>query len=231
MRIVCVSDSHTMGPKVLVPDGDLLIHAGDHTFTGTKNEIFDAFKWLASLPHKHKLAIAGNHDLMFENEPARARGIIGLYNITYLEDRAVTIDGVKFYGSPWTPYFQGNPNYTWVFNLPRGDAGAARAHWARIPDDVDVLITHGPPRGILDIAKPRSDPRIGDVQLGDRVSNLQENRLRLHVFGHIHGSYGQETHGATTFVNAAVNTEDYDPINAPIVIDFEPARLPGAQVS
>lgn len=223
MKIVCISDTHTYGPKMAypIPPGDLLIHAGDHAFTGTKNEIFDAFKWLSSFPHRYKLAIAGNHDLMFENEPVRATGIAAQFpGITYLEDQAIEIEGVKFYGSPWQPYFQGNPNYRWVFNFPPQGENAALRCWAKIPDDTQVLITHGPPHGIMDSNVAHYDPRktFGCPQLRKRIRSLK--KLRLHVFGHIHGGFGRQEYNGVTFINAAVNTESYEPINPPQVFDL-----------
>jgi Icc-related predicted phosphoesterase len=206
MRIVCISDTHTRHGKLTVPDGDVLVHAGDFTGHGHENEVrrFDA--WLGSLPHRHKVVIAGNHDFCFENDPIEARS--WLQHCTYLEDSGVDIDGLKFWGSPWQPRF-----FDWAFNLDRGAALAAK--WALIPADTDVLITHGPPYGILDKTS-RQEP-VGCMDLLDAIERI---RPRLHVFGHIHEAYGIQERGRTRFVNASACDLRYAPVQAPIVVDL-----------
>ena len=124
-----------------MPEGDVLIHSGDMTRIGHSNEIKDFNRWMGEQDYAHKLCIAGNHDMLFEDHPSVARSLIT--NCTYLQDSSVTIDGVKFYGAPWQPEF-----FSWAFNVPRGPEIAAK--WYQIPDDTNVLITHGPPYGILD---------------------------------------------------------------------------------
>lgn len=206
MRIVCLSDTHSRHAKIDVPDGDVLVHAGDLTSRGEPHEIRDFHWWLQNLPHAHKLVIAGNHDWMFENHPEGARGL--LTDCTYLQDSGVTIDGVKFWGSPWQPWF-----YDWAFNLQRGLELADK--WARIPTDTDVLITHGPPHGILD--ETARGERAGCEDLARELHRVQP---RLHVFGHIHEAYGQLEQGGTTYVNACNCTLQYQPSNPAIVIDL-----------
>lgn len=246
MRIVAVSDTHTYGPKLHVPDGDVLIHCGDHTFRGTESEMIAAFKWLESLPHERKLIIAGNHD--FYLDPAVTDGhafrswlirrrkystveeFIAAYpSLTYLCDNAVEIEGVKFYGSPWQPWY-----WNWAFNFPGimhswnqhappiHDRETARAKWAEIPSDVEVLITHTPPKGVLDQADDST--KFGCPELRSRLNDLPG--LRLHLFGHIHESYGQKEYNVNgrdvTFVNAAICDIDYNPkaLHEPAVIDL-----------
>ena len=220
-----MSDTHTYGRRIAIPDGDVLIHAGDLTFHGDEAEISEALAWLASLPHRHKVFVAGNHGWFFDpNMPSSFRGrrlerhrsvealLADFPTLTYLQDSAVTIAGFNVWGSPWQPNF-----YDWAFNFPHGDYGvaAARHTWAAIPDDTHVLITHGPPLGILDtVYSQTGDTRAGDRELRDRVCALRE--LRLHVFGHLHESYGRFEEAAAndrpmrTFVNAAVNTRQYE---------------------
>jgi calcineurin-like phosphoesterase family protein len=231
MRIVCVSDTHTYGPLIQVPDGDVLVHAGDLTFRGTLDEVHGELAWLASLPHKHKLFIAGNHDFYFDERfqdghvfrnwvierPTPIPALLAEYpELTYLQDSSVTLDGVKFYGSPWQPWY-----YDWAFQFKNGDRNEAARKWGEIPLDTDVLITHGPALGILDKAYDRD--KLGDEYLRDALNDL--TNLKLHVCGHIHESYGIKrlNRGDGTmvpFVNAAINNIDYRPINAPIVVDL-----------
>ena len=136
VRIVCISDTHTLHRQVTVPDGDVLIHAGDICNHGTRGEVKQFVSWLGELPHRHKIFIAGNHDWPFDKHGRHAHHWIK--HGTYLQDTAIMIEGLKFYGSPWQPEF-----CNWAFNLPRGKR--LEFVWSSIPDDTDVLITHTPP--------------------------------------------------------------------------------------
>jgi Icc-related predicted phosphoesterase len=213
VRIVLISDTHTKHElERYIPDGDVLVHAGDFMNSGyDARDIINFNGWLGRLPHKRKVVIAGNHDRFFEGDHASyAEGL--LTNATYLLDSGVTIDGFKFYGSPWQPAF-----YDWAFNLPRG--AALKAKWDLIPDDTDVLITHGPPYGIRDWAYP------GREHLGcqDLLEATMRVKPQVHVFGHIHGGAGAfvEPSTGTRFVNAAFLNEQYQPWGTPIhVIDL-----------
>jgi len=201
MRIVCISDTHGMIGMLDMPRGDVLIHAGDLSSRGRLNE---ELQKLAAFPHKHKLVIAGNHDWCFERDIA---DVVIPDGVTYLCDEETIIDGVKFYGSPWQPEFG-----RWAFNLPRGPALADK--WAQIPEDTDVLITHGPPEGILDEVLYPAGEHVGCADLLERVRIV---RPKLHVFGHIHESYGVDFGEDTTFINASICTRKYFPENPPIV--------------
>jgi predicted phosphodiesterase len=195
MRIVCISDTHAQHQGLALPSGDVLVHAGDITRHGALEDDVESFdRWLGTLDHlyRFKIVIAGNHDFCFQNQPVEARARIT--NAIYLEDSGCERAGLRFYGSPWQPWFGG-----WAFNLPRGEALAAK--WALIPNDVDVLITHGPPEGILDVTK-RGDV-VGCHDLRERV---REIKPRLHVFGHIHEAAGQFKSEDTLFVNASMAT-------------------------
>ena len=205
MRIVCISDTHCRHDDVDLPDGDLLLHAGDATKRGTLDQIRDFDRWLGTLPHPHKVVIAGNHDFGFETDPT-ARALIT--NATYLQDEGIEIAGVSVWGSPWQPRF-----FDWAFNLDRGPDLAAV--WAKIPDRTDVLLTHGPPRGILDRTF-----RGEDVGCDDLLEAAQRVKPKLHVFGHIHEAYGRLDRDGTTFVNASTCTLRYEATQAPIVVDL-----------
>jgi Icc-related predicted phosphoesterase len=141
MKCVAVGDTHGMYRKINIPDGDVFIHAGDILGRGKLSELEDLNDWLSNLPHKHKIIIAGNHDWCFQDAEDEARAI--LTNGVYLQDELIKIEGINFYGSPWQPWF-----LDWAFNLPRGPKIAEK--WSRIPSNTDVLITHGPPMGVLD---------------------------------------------------------------------------------
>jgi predicted phosphohydrolase len=207
LRIVLVADTHGLHGRIDVPGGDILVHAGDICMRGALEEVEAFSRWLGALPHRHKIVIAGNHDFCFERQPAEARARLG--GCVYLQDAAVAVEGIRFYGSPWQPWF-----YDWAFNLPRGGE-ELRARWAAIPADTDVVITHGPPRGHGDLTA--SGERAGCEELLKRVDVV---RPRVHCFGHIHEGYGVTRNDHTQFVNASVCNLSYQPVNPPVVIDY-----------
>lgn len=212
MRIVCISDTHGMHAGLTVPDGDILIHAGDLTGRGTVPEVRNFNAWLGALPHRHKIVIAGNHDWVFERTPDVARE--AMTNAIYLQDSGVQIDGLRIWGSPVQPTF-----YNWAFNRDRG-TGIAR-HWDMIPDNTQLLITHGPPAGVCDNVDGLG---VGCADLYRRASELSS--LRAIVCGHVHEGYGMESlskkSSVPVVVNASICDARYRPINTPIVIEVEP---------
>ena len=148
----------------------------------------------------YKVVVAGNHDFLFEQD-REARTL--LTHATYLEDEERVVHGLRIYGSPWQPRF-----FNWAFNLDRGEP--LRRIWERIPQGIDILLTHGPPHGILDVTV--RGLRVGCEEL---AAALPRVRPRLHVFGHIHESYGQLVRDGTHFVNASTCNLQYQPIHAP----------------
>lgn len=209
MRIVIASDTHDQHAGVTVPDGDIFIHAGDFTMVGNARRIATFGKWVRALPHEYKIVIAGNHDVLFEDDLDEALDFLGSDRdgLIYLQDSGVTINGVYFWGSPWQPWFN-----DWAFNLPRGEALARK--WDLIPERTDVLITHGPPAGILD--------RVGSESFGcaDLLQRVLDLRLKVHVFGHIHGAAGMEVRNGVQFVNACICDESYRTTNPVRVVDL-----------
>jgi Icc-related predicted phosphoesterase len=224
MKIVLLSDTHGYHNSILIPYGDILIHAGDLTGSGELGQVSAAVKWLASLPHRHKIAIAGNHDLLFERQPGLAKTMLRGTGVTYLQDEGISVEGLLIYGTPWQPEFM-----HWAFNVPRGSLAK---YWNQIPSDLDILVTHGPPYGILDQRVPAGtrrlaaweddEPFAGSDHVGDEelLAAVERTRPRIHVFGHIHSCYGTSKSEHTTFYNASICNENYDPVNQPWVIDL-----------
>lgn len=202
-----LSDTHNCHEQMIIPEGDILIHAGDATNYGTISEIAAFNRWFKNLPHKHKIFVAGNHDRLFEEQPEIAQSLLAS-NIIYLQDSAIKIENLKIYGSPWQPRF-----FDWAFNLPRGAALAEK--WQLIPSDTNVLITHGPAYGILN-----QNPSGNHCGCEELVKFVEKIKPQLHVFGHIHYSYGVTEKFGVRFANASNCDENYNPINAPLVIDL-----------
>lgn len=226
MKIVAISDTHGFHRRFVIPNADVLIHAGDITGSGELEIVRDFAAWLESLPHKHKIVVPGNHDFCFDISKSRydERAVAAVRGAAHLLiDASVTIDGFKIYGSPWVPNLA-----MWAF-YDRG-----RDRFRDAPTDIDVLVTHGPPDGVRDKAFDADgvevsqsammwlNPHVGSRPLLEYVRRCP--RLQAHVFGHVHEGYGQIC-GAPRFVNAAVCTREYEPTNPPIVFEVEPRSL------
>lgn len=211
MKLVCMSDTHLMHRRypIEVPDGDILIHSGDGMNEGRITELHPLMDWLKTFKHKHRIYVAGNHDWAFQKEPALVKDMLPEGWI-YLQDSMVEIEGFRIWGSPWQPEF-----CNWAFNLPRGHR--LREKWNLIPRDIDVLITHGPPRDYGDLSM--HGEHVGCKDLKDIVLRVKP---KVHIFGHVHGGYGCYRNNSTLFVNAAICDEVYRPFNAPIVVELTP---------
>lgn len=219
-RYVLLSDTHSLHSQVKIPDGDVLLHSGDFCNKGTEAELRDFNEWMGSLPHKHKVAIAGNHDKICEKFiPGNKYGSVVsrekqaelTSNFIYLQDSWVVIEGKKIYGSPWQPEY-----YDWSFNLPR-NGWQLKQKWKAIPNDTNILLTHGPAYDILDLTK-RGD-KSGCELLRARIAELSQ--LKLHLCGHIHEAHSSTELNSIKFVNASICTLEYKPLNKPFVIDLD----------
>ena len=224
MKITFISDTHSKHNQVTssLPGGDVLIHAGDISNEGYRNEIQDFIKWFSTIEnYTHKIFIAGNHDFGCQDEVLAVEELLRLNpGSEYLSDDLFLIgkdeddydDMVKVWGSPWQPEF-----YNWAFNLPRQGAELKEV-WNMIPSDVDILITHGPPHGHLDYVD-YSKQNVGCELLRDRINIIKP---KIHVFGHIHSSYGYKFDGTTHFFNAAVLDERYNFTQKPLTVEWDP---------
>lgn len=191
------------------------------TYDGDFRYLARFTKWFASQPHKYKVLIAGNHDLTLDTKHSRWNPVCSRLIIersihqgefVYLEDGVKEIAGLKFYGSPYTRTY-----FDWAF-MESEEQLAER--WKKIPDDTDILVTHGPPKGILDSHISREGHRreeLGSPSLLERVNVVKP---KLHVFGHIHGTNGVVEKDGTIFVNAALMDSANNLVYKPIVIDL-----------
>ena len=224
MKITFISDTHAKHNQVTssLPGGDVLIHAGDISNKGYRTEIQDFIKWFSTIEnYTHKIFIAGNHDFSCQDEVSALQELLRLnpgseylYDDMFLigDESADYDDMVKVWGSPWQPEF-----YNWAFNLPRQGAELKEV-WNMIPSDVDILITHGPPYGHLDYVT-YSKQNVGCELLRDRIDLIKP---KIHVFGHIHSSYGYKFDGTTHFFNAAVLDERYNFTQKPLSVEWDP---------
>ena len=221
MKIATISDTHCRHQEINVPvDADIVLHAGDATGRGSHNHIVEFFEWYGALPNKHKVFIPGNHDFGFERDWDKYKELGKQYGIHVLYDESITIEGLIIWGSPVQPEF-----CQWAFNRSRTieDSMSSKAqalgheyignHWDKIPDEVDIVITHGPVFGILD------KTYYGNEHVGCEIlaKKMKEVKPLLHVSGHIHEARGVQVmfngDKPTTFVNASSLDLQYNPWN------------------
>lgn len=228
-KLVLISDTHGKHDKIELPAGDILIHSGDITRYGGSDELRDFANWVEyNTSFKHCIIIGGNHDGAFERDPAKAlRKLTGKTDkITYLQDSGCEIKGIKFWGSPFTrSLFKMG---WWAFGAP--DEVCLKFHWDKIPQGIDYLITHSPPRNYLD--QVVDGHNVGSISLTAAIFDYI--RPKYVQFGHIHESYGrtvgtytvqQKPEGGNIeypiqFINASIMNVDYEPVNLPQVVEI-----------
>lgn len=206
-RICALSDTHTYHRRLNLPPCDLLIFAGDCMGSGYElAELTDFLDWFNEASARYKIMVAGNHDRFVENHPKIFRQLLHARypEIIYLEDEGIALEGWRLWGTPHTKEF-----HHWAFNRTPAQQEAL---FGKIPEDTDILITHGPAKGVLDQV-------VKGVALGEEpltaVITQRLLRLKFHFFGHIHAGYGRVQRGRYTAFNCAVCTEAYAPKNAP----------------
>jgi len=208
MKFVVISDTHGQHAGLKLPKGDVLMHAGDISSRGKRDEVLDFLNWFKELPHKYKIFIAGNHDFLFEDLPEEEIKAMIPDNVIYLCDSGVSIENIKIWGSPVTPWF-----FDWAFNRQRGTEIAK--HWNLIPNDTDILITHGPVFDKLD--RTIHGERVGCIDLLKKVEHL---RPKIFICGHIHEAYGTQEQNGIKYINASVLDERYRLKNKPSVVEM-----------
>ncbi len=214
MIITVLSDTHSKHhtiPKKDIPGGDLVIHAGDVSNAGYRQEIKQFLDWFSTLDYTHKVFIAGNHDWFFQDAQKEViDNLLADYpNVIYLQDNSIEIEGIKIYGSPWQPEF-----YNWAFNLPR-NGQELKEKWDMIPNDSDIVITHGPAFGHLD--KTNWGNVVGCEVL---VERLKVVKPKIHLCGHIHSARGYKFADGVHRFNAANLNERYNYEYKPFTFTF-----------
>jgi Icc-related predicted phosphoesterase len=210
-RLVLISDTHNLHPFLNIPEGDILIHAGDFVKRSKDKSLYKDFnKWLGKQNFKHRIVIAGNHEYLF-NRYSKERIDRLLSNCKYLQDTYIEIEGLKIYGTPW------QSSHNMAFSCNKANLSEK---WAMIPEGLDILITHMPPHAVMDLAS--NGRNWGCKALKQRV--LEEIKPNLHVFGHVHEGYGFQVINNVTLVNAASERwpihDENDLVRKPIVVDY-----------
>ena len=215
MNLTFLSDTHNkhnLIPTDYLQGGDVIIHSGDVSSRGMEYEIDAFLNWYSKLPYTHKILIAGNHDFFFETSSKHiVDAKMAMYpEITYLNDSGVEIEGIKIWGSPVQPYF-----HNWAFNRI---GETINEHWDKIPLDTNILITHGPIFGYLDMTV--EGDRTGCEFLRAKLPEFTD--LKIHTCGHIHEAYGShEFADGQLFLNASVLNRRYEMQNKPITMEYE----------
>jgi Icc-related predicted phosphoesterase len=233
MRIVFISDTHGKHHELTehlnnLVDIDVIVHSGDISMKGRPEEVENFLEWYDKLPFKHKIFISGNHDFMFDTKwvPRTENGkyrhtqqiytdefvynMLSKYNVIYLNDSGITIDGINFWGSPVTLWF-----HDWAFNRYEDEIVE---HWNLIPENTNILISHGPPFGKLDYVY-YGQKNVGCHKLLEKIHGLKD--LKVCCFGHIHEGYGHIINeNFVNIVNASSLNLRYDFNNLPIIIEI-----------
>lgn len=223
MKLVFISDTH-LRHGFVIPEGDILIHSGDLTMSGSVPEVSKAVKWLENVALDKEFSsivvIPGNHDWLAEKDPQLMKKMMEDAGLIFLNHESAIVDGIRFFGSGYTPRF-----YDWALNVDRGEEIARL--WSQIPDDTQILVTHGPPYGKLDEVPIRGEweewalgnkEHVGCWDLAHRIKKLKD--LKIHSFGHIHRPgvvYGAD---GVIYVNASTCNEEYEAAHTPIILDF-----------
>lgn len=215
MKITCISDTHYRHRYLQKSDfesTDLLIHAGDFTGNGNKSQTIEFLQWFESLEVEHKVLIAGNHDFFACSESFEDILLSIAPSIHYLRNSSVNINGLNIWGSPYSNTFG-----QWAFMKDDEDLATI---WDLIPNDTNIVITHGPSYGLGDLVLNHSycrDPHVGSKSL--RAKLLRLPNLKLHVCGHIHEASGIYL-GDYVTINASTCDLSYVPFNLPISVNI-----------
>ncbi len=220
MIIWFISDTHTRHTELKIPHADVVIHCGDEANRRkpwlNRAESCSFFDWFSTLAIETKVFVPGNHST------AVAEGLVKPADypaVRFLMHEATTIAGLRLFGSPYTPTF-----LDWVYMKSEQELNMI---WGTIPVDTDILVTHGPPKGILDVTHDwgLNEPiHVGSKSLAEHV----ENRIkpRIHAFGHLHDgmrirNFGTLTRGETQFINCSVVNNQGRFCNHGLLVEIE----------
>jgi Icc-related predicted phosphoesterase len=202
MNTMFISDTHGQHDAMLLPRGNMIIHAGNVTRNGTELEVRDFLQWFSHLNYNHKIFIAGSSDLFFEEEPERARDLIPS-GVTYLEESGIEIEGFKIWGSPYNSY-----NHGGAFSRNKDEICV---HWDKIPGNTDMVVIHTPAYGVLD-----ENARGEHEGCKDLMRRLVRVEPKYFICGHQHGARGCEYHYGIHFINASITNDEFEIMHKPV---------------
>lgn len=212
MKVVIFSDTHFNPVPISLPECDLALFCGDCSFPGKRQEFESFIDWFEQQPAGQKAMTPGNHDWYCAREPVKAKEYAAAKGVNFLIDEGADLCGLKIWGTPYQPLF-----CNWAFNVT--DYHALDNHYDLIPNGLDFLITHCPPHGVLDMTPINSfHSRPEHVGSGRLSLAIKRAEPRFNVFGHIHNGYGTRLMSTTTFINASICTEEYEPTNKVIIV-------------
>lgn len=213
--MVAISDVHGKWKKLKIPSCDLLISAGDYSFQGEPHMVRDFHAWLNEQDAGHIISVQGNHETWVEKnwDQAKAIALEACPAVHFIDEGLIEIEGKKIWCSAVTPWF-----YDWAWNVQRGPD--IKRHWDKIPNDVNMIVTHGPAYGILDVVPAADGSPRGRVGCQDLLDAIRRIKPDIHICGHIHHSYGQEHIDGTSFYNVSICDEMYYPSNAVTEIEW-----------
>lgn len=210
MKIVCISDTHCQLSQVKVPEGDILIHCGDWTYTGEQKEMQAFGRHLKKLKHHIKILIPGNHDLTMDPQhPKYHKNAIKWIKpdetITIATNKLIQLNGLNILCSSMI-----NPVGHWAFGRTEQEKLEFYSQFYGLK--IDIVVSHSPPRYILDEMM-----HYGCKELRSFINVIKP---KYHIFGHCHGNYGQITDNGTTFINASTCNLNYIPNNKPVILEI-----------
>lgn len=231
MKLHFISDTHNNHRKVKVPECDILFHCGDWSAgIGNEKDTLNFIEWLDKQPARYKIVIPGNHEVNFSRNAEEQQFLFDSVQSLYLlNDSSITVEGLNIYGLPWTPTF----GHGWAYNAANDRVEAAHLMipyigdiYDKIPEDTDILLTHGPAYGILDLTPHSSyDRRAGCATLTNHLSN--NKRLKIHAFGHLHHCGGHSLKVKEDFMGDT----NYIAVNAAVLDDFYKYKGNGVSVN
>lgn len=217
IKIVAISDVHAKWQKLVIPECDILISCGDYSFKGEKHLIRNFHEWLNKQDAGHIISLQGNHETWVEENFNEAKEIAtkACPAVHFIDEGLIELEGIKIWCSAITPFF-----HNWAWNRYRGEE--IKQHWDRIPNDTDILVTHGPPYGILDETYYVDGSLKEHCGCQDLLEATKRIKPALHFFGHIHFHGGNQKHiNGVSYYNASICDEMYQPTNPVTIVDFE----------
>lgn len=215
-KIVAISDVHGKWGKLTIPDCDILISAGDYSFKGEPHMVKDFHAWLNKQNANHIISVQGNHETWVEKNwnQAKAIALEACPAVHFIDEGPIEIEGIKIWCSAITPWF-----YNWAWNRYRGED--IKRHWDMIPNDTNILVSHGPAYGILDAVVYANGDKKEHVGCNDLAEAIKRIKPDLHICGHIHSAYGQVHIDGTSYYNASICDEMYQATQPITEIDYE----------